>query len=166
MNPTDAILKLTAYLLSLGNGRNLRSDDEKADYTTRYNEAQGCLSQLVNPPNPRRVAALAEARAERVAWLGKEEELTTEISSFKDWRTAATLREKMPSLERQSVLKHQLRRLRDGTLYVSPGKTFGTLDVIEQRIAELEARVAREQAAFDAALAAAERILAAVEVTT
>jgi hypothetical protein len=153
--------QLKKYLASLGSASSCTSEDEKANHFAAYSTTQGLISQLMNPPDHKRVAALEERRAARDAWLQKEKELVDEISCFKDWRLAGTVRERDDEYSRQSVLRHQLKRLRDGSLYVSPGRTVGTLDALDARVAELEVRVGREQAAFDAAAKQAEQLLGA-----
>ncbi len=159
MTVTDLLAQMKAHLTSLGTGRDLTTDDARALFWADYNTKQGVITTLMNPPAQKRIDALAEWRAHRDAWLEKKEALTTEIATFKDWRLAGNLRERDAEYERQNVARSALRRLHEGTLYVSPGKTFGTIAELEQRVAELEVRVNREQAHYDAAVAQAERIL-------
>jgi hypothetical protein len=156
----DLIAKLTAKQAALGDGRDCRSDNERAAYRSAYDSIQRCLTTLMNAGDLVTAAArLDAATAERDAWIAKREELTAEIAAFKDWRLAGNARARDVEYDRQRDMQRRLERLHRGTLYRAPGETFGTLDYLEQRVAELTERRDRAQLALDAAVEQAGALL-------
>jgi hypothetical protein len=167
MSAADLLPKLEAHLASLGDGRDCRSDNEKALHYASVNTATRCISALMNLPSDvdRLDAKLAAATAQRDAWLAKQEELTVEIGEFKDWRLAGDARARDGEYERQRVVTAQLKRLHQGTLLSGPGTTFGTLGALEGRVRELTERRDALQLQLAEWTSLAEAVLEAAGIT-
>jgi hypothetical protein len=143
---SDTLAKLRARLTALGDGRDARSDNERATYRRDYDTTQRCISGLMNAPDDLADAQrrLADAEAQRAAWLAKEKDIEQAIANEPD----------------DQNLRRQLQLLRNGTLFVAPGVTLGTLDYHDARIAELTGERDRAQATLDAHLKQAAALLA------
>ena len=160
-NYADLARRLTAKQAALGDGRDLKSDNEKALHFATVKTISAVVTTLINAADLARAAArLADATAARDAWLSMKAELTAEISTFRDWRLQPSAREREVEYERQRDLQRRLERLHRGTLYRAPGETFGTLEYLEERVAELTQRADAVRQRLDAAVADAERLLA------
>jgi hypothetical protein len=158
----DLIARLTAKQAALGDARDCRSENERAAYRSAYDAIQRCITTLANADDLAvATARLDAATAERDAWLAKREELAGEIAAFKDWRLAGNARERDAEYDRQRDLQRRLERLHRGTLYRAPGETYGTLDYLEQRVAELTSKVASIRSRLDSAVAQAGALLSA-----
>jgi hypothetical protein len=152
----DLVARLKAKQAALGDVRDCRSENERAAYWAAYNSIQGLLTTLANAGDlDVATARLAAATAERDAWLAKREELSAEIAAFKDWRLAGDARARDAEYDRQRDLQRRLERLHRGTLYRAPGETYGTLEYLEQRVAELTPQVASVRSRLDSAVAQA-----------
>jgi hypothetical protein len=164
-NIPTLITKLQAHLAALGDGRDARSENERATYRRTYSDIQRVISSLMNEPHDLAAeqARIDEWQARRVAYLAKEAEIEKQIADAPDWQTMtdARARARDKEIERQRQLTRQLQLLRDGTLLVAPGVTYGDLDTIDARIAELRKRCDALRSALDAHLKAAEQLLAA-----
>ena len=168
MTPADLLPKLQQHLTSLGDGRDCRSDNEKAAWWSACTDTQRTISGLLNLPADlaRAEAKLTEAEAPRDAWLAKQDELTAQIAAFTDWRLAGDARARDTEYDRQRDLTRQLQRLHQGTLFAGPGLTFGSLAPLEARVAELTARRDRAKQQLDALLTQAEALLGELVTTT
>jgi len=144
----DTLAKLRIRLTALGDGRDARSDNERAAYRSNYDTTQRCISGLMNAPDDLADAQrrLADAEAQRAAWLAKEAEIEQAIATA-------------PERDKE-MRQRQLQLLRNGVLFVAPGVTLGSLSYIEGRIAELTGERDRAQSALDAHLKQAAALLA------
>jgi len=165
-NIPAVVAKLQAHLAALGDGRDCRSDNERATYRRAYDATQACISGLGDAPVQlaRVQARIEECEAQRVAFLAKEADIERAIATAPDWTRIADTRERDKEQNRQESLTRQLELLRKGALYRAPGMTYAPLDHIEERIAELTRRRDALQSALDAHLKAAEQLLAATVV--
>ena len=154
------IVKLQQQLDALGDGRDARSDNERATYRRNYDTTQACISGLKDDQLARLTASIEEWEAQRVAYLAKEKEIEQAIATAPEWTAIADTRLRGQEVEWQRNLTLQLQLLRDGRLFVAPGVTYGRLDSIDARIAELTRRRDRAQSALDAHLKTAEQLLA------
>jgi hypothetical protein len=166
MNIDTLITRLTEHYASLGDGRDARSANEKADWFTASTTAARTLSALRNAPSDlaRAQARLADAEAQRAAVLEKQTSLEKEIADAPDWRSFADGRERDREYDRQQNLQRQLVMLHEGTLLRGPSETYARLIDLDARIAELTERRDRAQLQLDGLVQQAEALLAAVPV--
>jgi hypothetical protein len=167
MTITETIARLKQHQATLGDGRDLRSDNEKAAWWAAKQEIAHVITTLQNAHDvDKPTRRLAELTAQRDAVIAKREEVEAEIAAAPDWRSFADGRQRDKEYERQQNLRMRLKRLADGTLNASPGVMFPPLDYLDAQIAEQRRKIDRAQAAIDAALKAAEAMLATTTTTT
>lgn len=162
MNIPDLIARLKAHHAALGDGRDARSDNERAAWWATTREIAKTISGLQNPDLEKPLRLLAEAEANRAAYLVKEASIEQEIADAPDWRSIADGRQRDREYDRQQALKRQLEMLRAGTLLMAPGVTYEQLGVVNARIAELNTKIASLRARLASHVEAAERLLGAV----
>jgi hypothetical protein len=151
----DRLPELRQYLASLGDGRDLRSDNEKAAYHASYNSTARCISNIPNltADLARMTARVDEAQAKVTAWLAKEAEIEADIAAATD--------------DQQRALKLRQRQLLHlGTLLVAPDTTLGSLAHLEVRVTELTERRDGIQQQLNTWTAVAEQLLSSVEVNS
>jgi len=152
------IAKLESRLAALGDGRDARSDNERAEYWTTYNAIQRTISALKYLPAD--VArhtdhlAILETRRAMVAALHAETEAA--IADAPDVTSIRDARERDTEADRQRDLRMRLQRLREGRLWLAPDDVAEPLEHLDQRIAEITSRRDRLQADLDAHLHQAE----------
>jgi len=133
----DLIAKLKVHLAELGDGRDLRSDNEKAHYRAAVNATSLTISGLQNPDLEKPERQLAEVLARRDEVLAKRDALASEIEQFRDpLQLAGLARDR--EYERQQHVRRSLQLLVQGRLLKSPSETFERLIDLDARIAELE----------------------------
>jgi hypothetical protein len=161
-NIPDLVARLREKLSALGDGRDCRSDNEKATWWAACTEAQRTLSGLMNAPADlaREQTELDAIDARRTAVLAKQAELERAIADAPDWRSFADGRERDREWDRQQNLQKQLKLLREGRLFLAPGVTNEPIGYLNQRLAELTVRRDRARAALDGYLKTAEALLA------
>ncbi len=157
---------LEQHLASLGNGRDLRSENELATYRTAYDGTQRTITGLKNAPADlaHAQAKLDDATAYRDASEQERLKLEQQIADAPDWNTLAG-RERDKEYDRQSHLRQQLQMLAAGTLLRAPGESFWAHSYADERVRELTHRRDRAQAALDAHRLAAEQLLATTVLT-
>jgi hypothetical protein len=155
------VAQLKTRLAALGDGRDCRSPNEQAEYRRGYDSVQRVISGLSNEPREveNEQADLDTWTAHRDAYLAKEKEIEQAIETAPDYTTIADARARDHEQNRQLHLQRQLELLRAGGLYRASGVTFGALEYIDRRIAELTQRRDRAQMSLDAHLKEAEQLL-------
>jgi hypothetical protein len=161
MNIDDLVAKLRQHLASLGDGRDARSDNERAAYRREYDTTQRTLGGLLNEPADvaRRAAEVAALESRRAAVLAKQRELEQAITDAPPWREHPDARERDRRYDHVANLRRQLEFLARGTLLVGPGICFERVADLDAQIAERTARRDRAQAALDEHLRQAEQLL-------
>jgi hypothetical protein len=156
-NIPDMVAKLKQGLAALGDGRDAKSDNERATYRRAYDAIQREITGLMNAPDDlaRAERRLAEPVSRRAAVVQKLTELTELITNAPDWRTVGDGRACDKEYDRQRNLQLQLRLLHEGRLLMAPGVTYERLADLDARIAELTERRDRAQRALDGHLQAA-----------
>jgi hypothetical protein len=148
----------------LGNGRDCRSDNERAVWYASRRELTSVIHGLLNDDLDKPMRLLAEAQATRTAVIEKQAEIEQQLSvhpvSLPD--RASIDREH----DRQRHLRLQLERLRRGELWSGPGTTFPQLSYLDQRIAELTEKVDRLQRRHAAFVAQAVALLGVADTVT
>jgi hypothetical protein len=149
-NIPDLIVKLEERLAALGDGHDLRTDNERADWWTTTTSIRRTISGLKNAPQDlaKPTALLAEIEERRAAVIAKQEEIEKAIAEAPALPTAARDRDREAG--RQSDLQKQLQLLHEGRLFLSPGVPAERLGDLDVRIAEMTVRRNRAQAALDA----------------
>jgi hypothetical protein len=161
----DLILRLHAHRESLGDGKDLRSDNERAFWHAERLDAARTLTALRDGPGTTKAQRLlADIELSIAAIDEKQREIENELrdvpTSFPDRRSEDHER------ARQDHLHLQLRFLREGRLLIAPGLTAERREVLEMRRAELLKKIAVAESAFASHVANARRILKESEVTT
>jgi len=161
-NIPDLVARLQADLVSLGDGRDKKSENEQVTYRRSYDSIQTTISGLRNLPAEvaDEQAHLGWWEARRVAYLAKQAEIEQAIEAAPDYRTIDDGRARAREHDRQQELAMSLNLLHDGRLFVAPGVTLGNLGEIDARITELTQRRDRAQSTLDGHLKAAEQLLA------
>jgi hypothetical protein len=162
-NYTDLIARLKDKQAALGDGRDKRSENEKADWYAATRTTQGAISGLMYDPKDlaREGANLVDLAQRKAVVAAKQQEIETEIANFTDWRLVADARQRDCEYERQRDLRRRLQRLLNGSLYREPGQTYEPLEYLDQRIHDVEQRIARLRDSLAGHLATAERLLGA-----
>jgi hypothetical protein len=172
MNIPVLLTKLRERLSALGNGRDCRSDTERAAWYASYNETQSCISGLMNAPQDllREVEQLADLQKRRDAVAKHRDELQRQLAGasvlIEDGRWTEVALSMDPHVrdteaERQLQLRNQLELMRNGYLLLAPGVHCERLDYLDERIAEVTVRRDRVQSAFDALVRQADALLSA-----
>ncbi|HYT69214.1 MAG TPA: hypothetical protein VEL51_22525 [Vicinamibacterales bacterium] len=163
MNISEIIARVKASQSALGDGRDARSENERADYWGQYNTHQQVISALMNLPSDiaREEQHLADLEARRADVVAKFAELETAIADFTDWRTVPDARARDAEWQRQWDLRRALQRLEEGTLLKAPGGCHERLGDLDQRIGEVRDHRDRARSALDAHLKAAVALLGA-----
>ena len=154
----DLIAKLEQRLASLGDGRDCRSDNERADWWTATMSIRRTISGLRNGLQDliKPTALLTECEERRAVVLAKQAELEKAITDSPDlrsWSGDGMSRDR--EAERQRQLQLALQRLREGRLLVQ-GVPLPAPEDLDARIKELTARRDWAQAALDAYVEQAE----------
>ena len=138
-------------------------------YEQTRREASSTISMLMNVDNDlvKPCAQLAQCRARRDAITAKQAELDATIANFADYSTIRDGRERDTERDRQEMVKRQLTMLHAGTLLLAP--LDGEYEpwcaaplALDQRIDELQTRIAMLQQRHDSAVRAAPALLAAL----
>jgi hypothetical protein len=166
INPLLA--KLTAQQAALGDGRDKRSEVEKADHFAAYKAHAETISGLMNAPSDLAAVQtkLADLEAEHALTAAKQTEIEQEIAAAPDPQSIRDGRERDKEQERQRQLRLSLERLANGTLLRAPDVMYRPLAHLDGRIKELTERRDRAQRALDGYIAAAEQLLAAASVSS
>ena len=167
-NIDGLVAKLKAAQAALGDGRDCRSENERAAHWATARTVADLISALANLPADLGAVQtrLDDVEAQRREVVAKLAELETEIVNFRDWRTFPDARERDAEWERQHQTRRALERLREGTLWKAPGVVFEPIDYLDRRLKELTERLDRAQAALDAHVEQAKKLLAAQPVAT
>ena len=167
-NIADRLAGVKERQAALGDGRDKRSEAERADYFTAYRAHAETISALMNAPNEvaREQQNLDDLNARRAAFVAKDGEIEQEIATAPDPSTIRDGRERDKEYDRQQQLRQSLQLLRDGRLLRAPGLVYEPLAYLDARIKEVTERRDRAQLALDAAIATAEALLAEEPVTT
>jgi hypothetical protein len=165
-NVDDLLAKLTAQQTALGDGRDARSDNERATWFAAYRAHQEVISTLQNAPDAvgREQRKLDDLEARRAAVVAKETSLQQEIADAPPWREHPDGRERDRRYDHIDQLRRSLERLRAGTLLCAPDRCYEPLSYLDRRIAEVRERRDRAQLALDSCLRQAEQLLAASPV--
>jgi len=168
VNIDDLVTRLHTHHASLGDGRDCRSQNERAEWHARSTTAARVYSELRNVPSDlaREQATLDGLEASRAVTVAKQGALEQEIAAAPDWRLMEDARARDDEYDRQRHLRRQLEHLHAGTLLQSPGECYLPLDHLDRRIAEVTDRRDRLQRQLDGAIAQAEQLLSAASVTS
>lgn len=134
------------YQSSLGDGKDLRSDNERERYAAAMRQTAHLLTMLRNVPTDLQRANLRldALIAQREAVVAKERDLRAALAAAPDDRH----------------LRRQLERLRDGLLLAAADATYPRLPDVEAAIEELTQRRDRAARALDSCVQQAEGLLA------
>jgi len=167
-NIDTLLTKVTAQKAALGDGKDCRSDNERADWFAASRTHAEVISSLMNAPADlaREQQRLDDLGARRAAVLAKEAEIEQAIADAPPWREHEDARERDRRYDHIEQLRRSLERLREGTLLYSPGQAFEPLAYLDRRIKEVTERRDRAQNALDACLRRAEQLLAGQPVTS
>jgi hypothetical protein len=142
-NVDDLIQQLKLRLDALGDGRDCRSENEKAIWFANCREIGSIISGLQNPDLDKPTRLLAAVEAERAAHLSAraeiEEELAVVVTEF------ASSRERDNEHDRRRGAEQRLRLLDRGELLYAPGQAYARLADLDERIAQLQTKVERLQ---------------------
>jgi hypothetical protein len=163
MTIDDLIAKLREHHAALGDGRDCRSQNEKAAWYAATTTTAGVTSTLRSLPDDiaheeAQLRALEESRA---TVLEKRAAIEQLISDAPDPSTIANGRERDQEIERQRQLRLSLELLGAGRLLRAPGQHYPPLSYLDQRLAEVRDRRDRLQLQLDSAIAQAEALLGA-----
>jgi hypothetical protein len=154
------IVQLQQHLDALGDGRDLTSDNARAEHATRVMAIRRTLSGLRNAGDvaalDTRITVLLDRRA---VVLAKQREIEHAIDSARDPTTLTDARERDRAFEEQRQLRLQLQRLHAGRLLQAPDICFERVDDLDQQIIALQGKRTRAQLALDSHLTAAEQWL-------
>ena len=148
----------------LGNGdrRDCKSDNERAAWWAATSKIQRSIRVLSDGPYTAKASRLlADCETQLAVILQKDGELARAIADAPDPMSIPDTRERDPRNRAPAASPvGAARALRDGRLLIAPDVAAERRADVEQRIAELQARITREDAVFAAAVAQAERLLA------
>jgi hypothetical protein len=161
------IAQLEAHLAHLGNGRDLRSDNEIADFWQAVTAIRRTISGLHQAGDVTQLdEKLRHLEQRRAAVLAKEAEIEQAIREAVDPATIRDGREKDREFERQRQLRLSLQRLRDGRLLMAPDVAYERPAVLDARILEVTARRDGARASLASHVATAEALLKTEPVTS
>jgi hypothetical protein len=166
-NLADLITQLEARQAALGNGRGLRTDDERADHAATTRAIAAALTGLRNLPADvaRADERLRDLDARRAVVLDVAAELQRAIDTAPDWRSFSDARERDKAYDAQTQLRQRLALLHAGRLLRGPEQPFESLADLDAQVARWRTR--RERAAATLAIHVAEaKRLAEVATTT
>jgi hypothetical protein len=168
INYSALVERLAAYYDSLGDGRDLRSENERAGWFASRRDAANLRSMLMNLPSDlaREDDQLCALEASRATVIAKRTEIEQEIASAPDPATIADSRERDREIERQRQLHLSLELLAAGQLWRAPGHRYAPLAYLDERVREVTEQRDRLQRGLDGAMTQAEALLAASTVTT
>lgn len=167
-NPDALIAALKQKQAAHGDGRDARSDNEKAAHWATARTIAQTITGLMNAPGDleRAERRLADVEASRARTIAKQAEIEEAIRAAPPWREHADARERDRRFDHIHHLRRALERLRVGTLLAAPDVCYEPLDYLDRRLAELTDRRDRARAALDGHLRAAEQLIAAVDAAT
>ena len=153
---------LRHHLAQLGDGRDARSDNEKAAYWRDYNAIQRTISGLLNAPHDldRRLAQLADLEARRTIVLEKQAELEHDIATAPDWQTSVTPASGTASTTASGISGVSCRGSTKARSSAHRARRIRVSLNLDARIAESTERRNRAQGVLDASIEAAHRLLA------
>jgi chromosome segregation ATPase len=157
------LARLKQHEASLGDGRDARSENEKADWFAATRTCAQTISGLMNAPSDlaREQTRLDDLEQRRAATVAKIAEVEQAIVDAPDWHEHPDARERDRRHDHVQHLRRQLEHLHEGTLFQAPGVYYDRVDAMNQWIAEATVRRDRAQAALDSTIAQAEALLAA-----
>jgi len=167
-NIADTLAQVTQRQTALGDGKDCRSDNERATWFATYRTHAEVISSLMNAPNDLAAVStkLADLEAEHALTIAKQTEIEQEIADAPDPQSIRDGRERDKEQERQRQLRLSLERLREGTLLRAPRVAYRPLAYLDGRIKELTERRDRAQRSLDGYIAAAEQLLVAAPVSS
>jgi len=160
--------RLDAHLVSLGDGRDCRSDNERANYSATVNTCRRLASGLRNAPQDlaRTSSHLETVTALRQRWLDVQTEVEHEINTLRALSTTMDDQEFKRHIEpKYDLLQRRLQLLHDGTLLSGPGVTFGPLAWHDEQVAKWTTRRDQAQSTLDALVREAQELLKAAATT-
>jgi hypothetical protein len=168
VNIDDLLAHVRQRREELGDGRDLRSDNEKDVWYAATRTCANTISGLMNAPADlaRQQSRLDDLDARRAVVVAKEAELEQQLAAAPPWREHPDARERDRRYDHIANLRRQLEHLHAGTLWAAPGVCYEQLDDLDRRIADVRDRRDRAQAALDAHVKAAEAMLAAEQPVT
>ena len=166
INVDDLLARLQAHYARLGDGRDCRSQRERADWYAATTTCAQLISGLMNGPQDvaRQQARLDDLEASRAAVVAKIAEVEQAILDAPPWREHPDARERDRRYDHIAQLRRQLEHLHAGTLLRAPDRCYERLDDLDRRIKEVTERRNRLQLQLDAHLRQAEALLAAATV--
>jgi septal ring factor EnvC (AmiA/AmiB activator) len=152
MNPDipTLVAQLKSRLAALGDGRDCRSDNERAAHYATTTSIARCITGLRNLPDDlaRANTRLTDVASRRALVAAKQTELEQQLGDCP-----------AHDIERQQRLALQLQWLREGRLLVAPDVFLESPDYLDSRIAELTRKRNSAQWALDAALRETDALL-------
>ena len=158
-NIADLIAKLQEQEAALGDARDvLNTPRAQETFHKRKQElARTITGLMIGIDKP--LALLAAVESRRAAVLQKQAEIEQAIADAPDWRTVHGGRERDREYDRQQHLRRQLQMLHEGTLLCGPGVAYEQLSALDQRIDELNTKIATLRTRLDSYAAQAEALL-------
>lgn len=137
------IRRLQSTLDQLGDGRDLRSDNEKAVWYAHRRELASVIHGLQNPSIEKPARLLAEAQAMRTAVIERhaaiEQQLSVKPVSLSNRTEIDREHARVQNLQRELSL------LLRGELFFAPGEKYPQLSTLDERISALQEKVDRLQ---------------------
>jgi hypothetical protein len=152
-NVDDLVAKLNQRLVALGNGKDRKSDNDKALWYAEHRSISSVITGLRNPDTAKPERQLAELTEERTLVIEKQEAIEEEIAD-------EVVSPSNHVEDRQQLLRRQLAMLHAGALLRAPGVTFARLTDLDERIAQLNEKLDKLRARHEAFIGQAEALLA------
>lgn len=161
MEIPETLTRLRDHLASLGDGRDLTSETDRAVWWAKYNEPQTAVSGLVNAPDDlmRAQHQVQDFEAALVSTRAKQAELEQALREVPDRRSIKDGRKRDAEYDRQQHLKMQLELSHAGKLLCAPGEYFIPPAYFERRVAKAKDSRDRAQRALDGYIKQAEALL-------
>lgn len=160
-NITTLIDAVTTRLAAVPDYRAATSEQARTVILTETNTLRRLLSWLNDAPATleRAETRLAEATAVRDNWLAKQTEITEALAAAPDVSTITSKLERRGEENRQAYLRRQLELLREGSLLVGPGQTYGSLAPLETQVEDFTKRRDDARARLDGVVKEAEAVV-------
>lgn len=153
------IERLTAKQAKLPDYGDLKSDNERAQYYATRTELSSTITGLMNPGFTKLTGQLADLESRRNAVAAKRQELDDALAAIPEV-AEITSRDDQEHFDGRKQLLRTVWLLDRGLLFRAPGETYDSLEYLDGRIAEVQARLDQRRAMLAGCIETAERLLA------